>query len=356
MQVHDMASTANKKTLARLAAAAAALLLTLAAALAFAGPGFQYQVNSKVQADEGHPTFTLSATGSIDGGTVTFERSDGKTYKKSIDPMTSGQTQTFVLKQPEGKFSYDVKIEAKGAGQTVSSDVEFTAVRVPKLELDVDTDQVRIGEGKVPLESNRPLDRVEYEIYDEDGNKVRSGTRDMGKRYGTVMFEYEPVENVGAISLVAYDVDGFWRGIKLEPFWVKIPHKEVIFKFGKATWEDDQEPKLEASLGDVREAMKKHKDKGLQMQLYIAGYTDTVGSKSDNLKLSTARAKAIARWFRQNGLQIPVYYQGFGESALAVQTPDETKEPKNRRVIYILGNARPPNSAAIPRSNWREVR
>ncbi|MGM0557219.1 MAG: OmpA family protein [Myxococcota bacterium] len=348
-----MISTNKHTTFARLAGLTTALLLTLTCALATAGPGFQYEVNSKVQADEGHPTFKLNATGSIDGGTITFERSDGKTFKKSIEGLSPGQTQTFVLKQPEGKFSYTAKIEAKGSGQTVSSDVEFTAVRVPELELDVDPDKVRIGKGQIPIKTNRPLDRIEYEVYDEDGKKVRSGTRSMGNKYGTVMFEYKPVENVGAISMVAYDVDGFWRGIKLEPFWVKIPHKEVIFEFGKATWDDDQEPKLEASLEDIREAMEKHRDKGLQMQLYIAGYTDTVGSKSANMKLSASRAKAIARWFRKNGLEIPVYYQGFGESALAVETPDETKEEKNRRVIYILGNARPPESGAIPRSNWR---
>ncbi len=343
-------------TVYRIAGAVAALLLTLTSSVAFAGPGFQYEVNSKVQADEGHPTFKLSATGTIDGGSITFERSDGKTFEKGIENLKSGQTQTFVLEQPEGRYSYTAKIEAKGSGQTVSSDVEFSAVRVPKLEIDVDPDRVRIGKGQVPIKTNRPLDRIEYEVYNEDGNKVRSGTKSMGNKFGTVMFEYEPVENVAAISMVAYDVDGFWRGIKLEPFWVKIPHKEVIFEFGKATWEDDEEPKLESSLEDIREAMEKHKDKGLQMQLYIAGYTDTVGSKSANQKLSSARANAIARWFRKNGLDIPVYYQGFGESALAVETPDETKEAKNRRAIYILGNARPPESGAIPRSNWKPAR
>lgn len=351
-----MNSTDKDVIISRYVGFAVALVLSLVCVTATAGPGFQYKVNSKVQADEGHPTFELEATGSIDGGEITFKRSDGKNFKKSIKGLSPGQTQRFVLEQPEGKYSYTAQIEAKGAGQTVSSDVEFTAIRVPRLEIDVDTDSVRIGKGQVPIKTNRPIERIEYEIYDEDGARVRSGTKDMGNKYGTILFEYEPVENVGAISLVAYDVDGFWRGVKLEPFWVKIPHKEVIFEFGKASWEDGEEEKLEDSLSDIRDAMKKHRDKGLQMQLYIAGYTDTVGSKADNRTLSSARAKAIARWFRKNGLDIPVYYQGFGESALAVETPDETKESKNRRVIYILGNARPPESGAIPRSDWRSVR
>src|SRR5690606_26372877 len=106
----------------------------------------------------------------------------------------------------------------------------------------------------------------------------------------------------------------------------------------------------------IHDAMVKYKDKGLQMQLYIAGYTDTVGSQTDNLRLSSARAKAIATWFRKKGLTIPLYYQGFGESVLAVKTADETKEALNRRVIYVLGNSRPPVSETLPKSNWKAVR
>lgn len=336
-----------------LVATSIALALTLFSALAAASPGFRYSVNAKVQADEGHPSFVLEATGAIDGGEITFKRSDGKSFSAKINALSSGQSQTFELKQPAKKFGYTATIAATGGTQTVEADVEFTAVRAPKLTIDVDPDAVRVGQGRVPITTNRPLDRVEFEVYDENGLRVRAGEQSMGNRGGRLVVEFEPTPEVAAISLVAYDVDGFWQGIKLEPFWVKIPHKEVNFAFGKATWADDQTPKLQESLADIRDAMRKHRDKGLRMQLYIAGYTDTVGSKADNQRLSEARARAISAWFRQAGLSIPVYYQGFGESALAVKTPDETKEPKNRRVIYILGNARPPESGAIPRSNWK---
>jgi outer membrane protein OmpA-like peptidoglycan-associated protein len=136
---------------------------------------------------------------------------------------------------------------------------------------------------------------------------------------------------------------------------VKIPHDEVRFKFGKAEWEESEVPKLRDSLEKIREAMEKHERKGLEMQLYISGYTDTVGSAKSNRELSRKRARAIGEWFRNNGLDIPVYYQGFGEDVLAVETPDETKNKQNRRAIYILGNAQPPTSGSIPRSNWRRL-
>lgn len=342
------------KTLLPLAALVCVIAL---AATAFASAGFQYRVNNKVQEGDGYPTLTLQATGTIESGTVTFERSDGKSFTRSLGSMTSGQTKKIAIKQPTGTYKYTAKIEAKGsAGETVETAIDFEATLVEPLKLSVDPNKARIGEGKVPVSANRPMDRVEIEIFDDQGNKVHEGTQKLGGKKGKFWVKWPAKDNVAGIRMKAYDVDGFWRSVLLEPFWVEIPHKEVIFNFGKASWDDSEKPKLTATMKNIREAMRKHQHKGLQMQLYVAGYTDTVGSKSENQKLSQRRARAIAKWFRNNGLDIPVYYQGFGESVLAVQTPDETKEAKNRRAIYILGNARPPESGQIPKSNWKAVR
>lgn len=324
---------------------------------AFAQAGFQYQVNNKVQVGDGYPTLILRASGNIASGKVTFKRSDGKSFSKSLGAISSGQTKKIPIKQPTGTYKYSVTIEATGkAGETVESNFDVTATLVEPLELSVDPDKARIGEGKIPMRSNRPMDRIEMEIFDSNGQKLYQGTQKLGGKKGRFTVNWPPKDDVAGVRIKAFDVDGFWRSILLEPFWVEIPHKEVIFNFGKASWDDSEEPKLDDTLESIREAMKKHKDKGLKMQLYVAGYTDTVGSKSDNLKLSTARARAIAKWFRKNGLKLPIYYQGFGESALKVQTPDETKNEKNRRAIYVLGNARPPVSKALPKANWKLIR
>jgi len=111
-------------------------------------------------------------------------------------------------------------------------------------------------------------------------------------------------------------------------------------------------PHLEETLAPIREALRTFDD--ISIELYIAGYTDTVGSKQANLELSERRAKAIAQWFRQNGIKIPVYYQGFGESVLAVPTPDETPHEQNRRAVYVLSNAKP-QSPDFPTSNWKRI-
>lgn len=320
-------------------------------------PLFDYQVKSKVQTDQGTPVLTLRAREFIDNGTVTMERSDGKTRKVTLGKMKPGQEKRIAFQQPKGAFQWKITIEGKSQfDQTMKQQLETETAWIDPIKLSVDPQKVDIGGGKLYLQSNVPLDKVEIEVIDNDGDKFVQTTQQMDGKYGEVLINWSPARaEVSGIRLTAHDVAGFWSAVILEPFWVEIPHKEVIFDFGKATWQDSEEPKLKETLAGVRAAMEKHQRKGLQMQLYIVGYTDTVGSKADNMKLSTQRARAIASWFRKQGLKLPIKYQGFGESVLAVQTPDNTAEERNRRALYILGNAPPPTSGQIPRSNWKNL-
>jgi outer membrane protein OmpA-like peptidoglycan-associated protein len=113
-----------------------------------------------------------------------------------------------------------------------------------------------------------------------------------------------------------------------------------------------EEPKLARTLEEVHKALAKLGNE-FKARLYVAGYTDTVASREYNQDLSERRAMAIARWFSGHGLRVRACYQGFGEDSLAVQTPDETPEPRNRRTIHVLGNQTPPVSKVFPRPNWK---
>ncbi|TDP75195.1 OmpA family protein [Bradymonas sediminis] len=344
-------------TMRRLCLASLVLGISLCASTAFAEAGFEYRLEKKVQVSEGMPALVLRATGQIKSGTVTFKSSTAKSFTKKIGAMKSGETKTITMKQSPGTHKFEIKIKATGAdGEVLDDAFEVETTSVAPLKLSVDPKKANLGEGKIQVGTNRPLDHIKIEIFDSKNQLLHEGTRQLGGQKGEFEVNWPTHADVTGVRLTAHDVDGFWQSVLLEPFWVEIPHKEIIFEFGKASWTAEEEPKLEATLATIRDAMEKYKDKGLQMQLYIAGYTDTVGSKSDNLRLSTARAKAIATWFRKKGLKIPLYYQGFGESVLAVKTEDETKEERNRRVIYVLGNSRPPTSETLPKSNWKAVR
>jgi outer membrane protein OmpA-like peptidoglycan-associated protein len=71
----------------------------------------------------------------------------------------------------------------------------------------------------------------------------------------------------------------------------------------------------------------------------VDGFTDTVGSQRHNDKLSIARAEAVAQELSHNGVDLNrIQTRGYGERELAVDTPNNTPEAKNRRVVVRMQN------------------
>ena len=65
----------------------------------------------------------------------------------------------------------------------------------------------------------------------------------------------------------------------------------------------------------------------------VVGHTDTKGTKNYNLSLSIKRAEVVKDILINNGInQNNINIFGKGEESLAVNTPDDTKQPANRRV------------------------
>jgi outer membrane protein OmpA-like peptidoglycan-associated protein len=68
----------------------------------------------------------------------------------------------------------------------------------------------------------------------------------------------------------------------------------------------------------------------------IEGHTDTVGDRSRNQMLSEQRAVSVVRYLTGEGIDSArLQSKGVGEDALLVPTPDQTPEPRNRRVHVV---------------------
>ena len=69
-------------------------------------------------------------------------------------------------------------------------------------------------------------------------------------------------------------------------------------------------------------------------QVTVAGHTDTSGKAGYNKALSARRADAVSAALSKAGVVNQVIdKKAYGESDLAVETPDGTKNPENRRVV-----------------------
>ena len=152
------------------------------------------------------------------------------------------------------------------------------------------------------------------------------------------------------IDVTLRNADSF-AGFTYSPWYLDIPHQDVLFESNAFAIDESEEWKLDSTLKELQDVLRKY-GSVVPVKLYIAGCTDTVGDGSHNKKLSNQRAKAISDWLRGHGYDAPIYYYGFGESLQAVKTGDGVDESANRRVLYIVTSDTPPD---LPSVSWKQL-
>jgi len=232
----------------------------------------------------------------------------------------------------------EAKKASSGGGQGIARGSVF--------RVEVDKSHA-LDDHQMVIRMSRPPGKVMLTVKTEEGAIIADIQEDFtGRSAGsplTVKWEQEKDQPVGSIQIRMYDRDEHFIDQEYSAWYVPIPHEEVNFRTDSSDIDASEVPKLDAAFGKVQEVLsldkaREHKN----LTLYVVGHTDTVGDAGHNLKLSQARAQSLARWFRQRGVRIPIAFEGFGETALKVQTPDQTDEPRNRRADYVIADDAPP--------------
>jgi len=225
--------------------------------------------------------------------------------------------------------------------------LDALTLTVDKADLDLDAQRISVA-------GSRPLTRVEVEVFDATGHAVgRGAVSDAGSTPLELEWS-QPDAEILKLALTGTDQHGLTASLELSPWSYAIPHEDLHFATGSAAIAESEAHKLEAAYGELSEVLAKY-GSIVDVKLFVAGYTDTVGDRAGNQGLSEARARAIAGWFRSRGFEGSVAYQGFGEDGLAVGTPDETDEVRNRRALYLLAADEPAVSGELPRAAWRPL-
>jgi len=108
-----------------------------------------------------------------------------------------------------------------------------------------------------------------------------------------------------------------------------VAHYTLYFYEGTTKLVPESEPELRRVFAEIA------RRGGAEVQ--ITGHTDTVGQQADNDLLSLSRAKEIREALIGQGLNPTISRAvGRGERELLVPTPDNTPEPRNRRVEVIV--------------------
>jgi outer membrane protein OmpA-like peptidoglycan-associated protein len=307
------------------------------------------------------PRLTITANQPVDKVEVLLNRDDGKMIDETIGELGVGGWRDVMLDAAAGKHKYSGRITCVSNGKPSSTQVSFETVVSGVLTVSLDKSKVDVQHGHLEMQVSIPEGRVELKILSAtDGATLvdhEQSFSDHSPRDALVV-KWSPQgkdAEVGRIDVRVSDPTGAFQSYSLFPWSIYIPHEEVAFATDSAAIAPTETPKLQASLAKIADALAKHKDLGA-IKLYIAGHTDTVGAAKYNLGLSLRRAQSIAGWFRKNGLRIPIAFEGFGEQALRVATPDNTDEPRNRRVDYILSVEDPVLRATDFRPVWKTIK
>jgi outer membrane protein OmpA-like peptidoglycan-associated protein len=330
------------------------MLAGLFLSIALAQDALQLEAVRHAQVGLGAPslTFVLGVRGELEAhlkcGTQTYS------WEGPIRPGDRKTIELTGLAQGDHSCSGTVSLDADD-GTSGEMPLGLQVWMHPPLTLRVDKQALDLEARVLTVHGSRPLGRVEIEVLGEGGHRIGSGAADgmVPESPQTLEWQQAPGQAL-KIKITAWDEYELPGRLELSPWSYTIPHEDVVFESGQAVVRDSEVPKLLQAWTELQEVRDRYGDV-IEVRLYVAGYTDTVGDSASNRTLSANRAKAIAVWFRAQGFDGPIAYQGFGESVLAIPTADETDQPANRRAIYLLAADAPAVGPELPRDNWRKL-
>ena len=334
------------------------MLLCLASSLAHADAIDVSLENTQVMKGKGWPRVKVAIVEPIAGFKLNLTRSDGKTFEWKGGGRP-GVTRTIELDQPVGKFTWKGELTVNFPNaNTGTMPLEFETQMGAPLQITVDKDKdVDLDKRVITFKLTNPAGKVELKVLMDTGEYAFDGEIPFaGEAPGTPLTVTWP-EKSGKplkLSLKAYDTLGVFIGVEFFPWSFEIPHDDVTFDTGKWDIKGDEQAKLDESISKALDAIRKF-GKFADVTLFVAGHTDTVGPTGSNRTLSFNRARAIAGYFRKQGVSIPIRYEGFGEEALAVGTDDEVDEQRNRRAQYIIAIEPPRMSNARFAAKWQKL-
>jgi len=325
------------------------LLVACAAGRAWAAP-VELQLTNAVPAGK-KPFVTVTASEAVASVQLDIERlEDHKAFHAKAGPLKAGDKAELAIGDGKaGRAHWKGKLLVRAASGESSSEVTFestTGAPGGGLKIGYDRAHLDLERGRLQFTVSRPAATAQLVVVTDDGEAQAGVVRALaGEKPGAwIAIDWKPTSKpVLRLELTVKTADGDAVIARLVPWSVAIPHEEVVFASGESAIQPTEEKKLDASYQKIVDAVDKARkhEPGLEVKVYVAGHTDTVGGADDNRKLSQARARAIAKWFHDRGLPLPLYFAGFGEDQLKVKTADNVDEARNRRADYVVGVEEP---------------
>ena len=309
-------------------------------------------VKNHVQVGAGSASLTVSAA---ETGSVQVDlKCSGERFSMRAS-MAAGTEKTLEFRGLwAGTHPCKGSLQLSAGGGTAQMPLDFEVTVHEPLAITAPSDTLDLTNRTVSIQSSRPLASARIEVIGPQRAVLAQSEINVDQS-GQYLLGWDPTEGeVLQIIITGTDTHGLRGERVLSPWSYAIPHEDVAFASGSHDVVAAEVPKLEAAWTELQAVRAKYGDV-VQMKLFVAGYTDTMGDNVANLALSERRAKSIAAWFKSRGFTGEVLFQGFGEDVLAVETYDDVDEPANRRAAYIVAADTPIKSEQLPHDHWQRL-
>ena len=287
-------------------------------------------------------------------------QSSNQTIDKKFRVMKAGKTYKIAFKPPKGSSTWKASVSGRVGEETLTAEFEFTLISARPLKVQFLDQKSSLKKGELYFKSNNQLNQASLVAHGDQGEVLWEDEIKFIKKNGSYLARFQPRPDLPRrLEIKTTDEYGSWLSVRVVRWYAEVPHEDILFASGSAEITANEEPKMIKALQAVKDELAKFRkamgnpDIQIDLRLYVGGYTDTVGSKKDNRRLSEKRARSIAAYFKKQHLPIQILYAGFGEDALLVKTADQTEESRNRRAVYVVAN-QIPNGPFFPRASWKK--
>ncbi len=335
--------------------------LALSAVVASAADPVSYEYSP--QADtSGKARLTVTFNEPAANVEITIRGDDGSKIKRSVGSVKGGKTVNITWTQKGKQVRYEMELAASELNGNFTFEIIKAAAKgkIGKLKFKSSREDIT-DRHRAIYQTPFTLTNYEYKVIDDDGDVIASDTVTDGVSAGK-KFTITWTSPAAVFMIEVRGEDEFGRFVedRRVPYSAEIPHTNVNFDSGKFSIKPGEMPKLDEAVAvafhelDKLDRVNEAVNANLTPQLYIVGYTDTVGNAGKNQKLSKSRAKAIANYFYDQGFWAEIFYSGMGERGLRVETDDNVDEVRNRRALYLIAFQKPGAGGQIPGS-WTRL-
>ncbi|MFT4704101.1 MAG: outer membrane protein OmpA-like peptidoglycan-associated protein, partial [Bradymonadia bacterium] len=271
----------------------------------------------------GELQFTFEAFDVMDGVVVQIEVGRAE-HRFTRSQMPMGDVWAVTVDEPSRSADISVRIDANFAGEAGYLSEEFAMEVLADMDFTVDLDSFDEGSRRFVMTMSQPAGHVELIVRGDSGRIIAERVVQFdGDSPGTPLEVTwsQANESILTLDVKAVGNTGEWSSQQFVPWNVELDPVFILFASGSAEIPDSGVEVLGERLREILATEERIRE-WVTIKLYVAGYTDTVGNGSDNQGLSESRAQALGEFFRERGVNFEIFYQGFGESALAVPTAD----------------------------------